>query len=292
MRWSVLTPSLNQGSYVDVCLQSVAAQTQPVLEHIVCDGGSTDGTLALLQRAPAHVRWLSEPDGGQAAALNRAYAMSSGDGIAWLNSDDAFFSTGALASVSDIFERVPDADVVIGDAAIVNEIGLVLRHHSSRWPGTAIRSGSSPLAQPAVFFRRTIIDRLGYFLDESLVTTMDLDLFIRLAQAQCKVVHARRTLAIDRIQPMRKTVVLRPVYESEVATLCEKYGIRLTDTFADRATSWWHRLEGLPNAVTWSARYELVPGLRLDSILRRSLRQVLVPTRSLISRQPTPLLME
>jgi len=288
MRWSVLTPSLNQGSYLHACLQSVAVQTHPVLEHIVCDGGSTDGTLALLQRAPANVRWLSEPDGGQAAALNRAYAMSSGDAIAWLNSDDAFFSTTTLAAVSDIFERVPEADVVMGDAAIVNETGLVLRHHSSRWPGTAIRSGRWPVPQPAVFFRRTIIERLGYFLDEPLVTTMDLDLFIRMARAPCKVVHARRTLAIDRIQPMRKTVVLRTVYESEAAALCEKYGIRLTDTFGDRVTSWWRRLEGLPHAVTWGARYELVPGLRLDSILRRSLRQILVPTRSLISRQPTP----
>jgi glycosyltransferase involved in cell wall biosynthesis len=114
---SILTPSFNQARWLVDTLQSVARQTYPHIEHIVMDGGSTDGTVDLLTHAGSRVTWKSEPDRGQSHALNKALAASTGEIIGWINSDDAYYDVDAVAAVAQCFARHPEVDVVYGHAA-------------------------------------------------------------------------------------------------------------------------------------------------------------------------------
>jgi len=113
MKLSILTTSFNSAAYIERAIQSVLAQNDPDFEHIIVDGGSTDGTVAILKRYP-HLNWSSEPDEGQSDAMNKAFARSSGDIIAYLNADD-WFESGIFAHVRDCFAREPAADMVIGN---------------------------------------------------------------------------------------------------------------------------------------------------------------------------------
>ena len=122
---SIVTPSFNQGRYLGACIASIQRQTYEAVDHVIADGGSTDETLDVLSGAPANVRWRSEPDGGQAAAINKAFADTRGDIIGWLNSDDAYFDRRAIARAVEILRRRPEVDLVYGHAALVgadNEI--------------------------------------------------------------------------------------------------------------------------------------------------------------------------
>src|SRR5690349_2661306 len=105
---SILTPSYNQAKWLADNLRSVAAQDYPYIEHVVMDGGSTDGSVDILRHADSRVRWFSEADDGQSHALNKALAESHGDIIGWLNSDDAYFSPDAVSTVVRAFTNNPD----------------------------------------------------------------------------------------------------------------------------------------------------------------------------------------
>src|SRR5690348_7251696 len=93
---SIITPSLNQAAFIEAAIESVLAQDYPAIEHVVVDGGSTDGTLDLLKRYGQRVRWISEPDAGQSDAINKGVRMTSGPLLAWLNADDQY-TPGAVS---------------------------------------------------------------------------------------------------------------------------------------------------------------------------------------------------
>lgn len=116
MKISILTPSFNSGAYLERAIQSVLAQNDPDFEHIIADGGSKDGTAAILKKYP-HLNWVSEPDRGQCDAMNRAFARSCGEVIVVLNADD-WFEPGVFAHVRDCLVADPQADMVIGNCYI------------------------------------------------------------------------------------------------------------------------------------------------------------------------------
>ncbi|HMR66226.1 MAG TPA: glycosyltransferase family 2 protein, partial [Anaerolineae bacterium] len=111
---SIVTPSYNQADYLEATIQSVLAQVYPAVEHIVIDGGSTDTTLKILRKYERILQWLSEPDQGQAEAINKGFTKSTGEIVAWLNSDDIYLP-GALHRVANFFSQHPEIDVVYGD---------------------------------------------------------------------------------------------------------------------------------------------------------------------------------
>lgn len=200
---SILTPSYNQAEWLADNLKSVANQTYPEIEHIVMDGGSDDGSVALLEDATPPVIWRSEPDRGQSDALNKAFAASSGEIIGWLNSDDAYVDRRAVAAAVDLFHRYPDIGVVYGHALAVNSSNQMLHVFwappRARW-WIDLRT---PFLQPAVFFRRSVIE--PPLVDEQLHYVMDRDLWLRLSR---KTAFKRINLvvALDRLQPQRKTL--------------------------------------------------------------------------------------
>ena len=179
---SVVTPSFNQAAFIEENIQSVLSQGYPNVEHIIVDGGSTDGTLEILRRYP-HLRWVSEPDRGQTHALNKGFHMASGEVIGWVNSDDTY-CPGALSTAVERF-RNPSTMVVCGDGYEIDRSGGVLRPMRSNRvsPERLIRywKWDYEFCQPAFFFRRSVFDVVGY-LDESLYYAMDVEFFIRLGQ--------------------------------------------------------------------------------------------------------------
>jgi glycosyltransferase involved in cell wall biosynthesis len=182
---SVVMPCFNQARFVRESVQSVLRQSYPHLELLVVDGGSTDGTVDILRELAPGVRWISEPDRGQADALNKGFQMSRGDVLGWLNADD-LYEDGALFAVGEYFSSHPEAMWAAGPCSIVDENGreirkaitwyrtLRLRHYSFR---RHLQENFVP--QMGVFFRRKALDAVGP-LDISLHWTMDYDLWLRL----------------------------------------------------------------------------------------------------------------
>src|SRR5258706_6083465 len=125
-RISIVTPSFNQAAYVDATIRSVLDQRYPNLEYIVVDGGSTDGSVDIIRRYEDRLTyWVSEPDRGQADAINKGLARATGEIRAYLNSDDLYLP-GALLRVAAEYRAHPDADIICGVCRVIDEHGRMV----------------------------------------------------------------------------------------------------------------------------------------------------------------------
>ena len=181
---TIVTPSLNQGRYIEKTIKSVLAQQYPRLQYILVDGGSVDGTMEIVRRYAEHFAWwVSEPDSGQANAINKGFRRSSGEIMGWLNSDDQL-APDALQAISEIFRKEPDTYAVVGHVDIIDQDGLFkLRlpgHYSTRARLVAFWRGYT-MHQPSIFWRRDVWERVGE-LDESLHLSMDFDFWLRVSR--------------------------------------------------------------------------------------------------------------
>lgn len=178
MRFSIITPSFNQGRFLPDCVESVLAQYGVEFEHIVTDAGSTDETLEVLARYP-HLKWQSEPDKGMSDGINKGFVQASGDWVMWLNCDD-YLLPGSLAKIAAHIEKHPDLDVVHGDCFFVNEDKTPIRRKYDtsvdEWDflfvGCCIPSTST-------FYHRRIIES-GELLDIRYKNCMDWEYYLRL----------------------------------------------------------------------------------------------------------------
>lgn len=201
---SVVTPSYNQGRFIEKTIDSVLRQDYPNFEHIIVDGGSSDQTLSVL-RNHQHIDWVSEADSGQSNAVNKGFHKATGEIIAWINSDD-WYETGAFEAVADFFINYPQHSIVMGNCRLVDvagtEIGQVF-NHARGYKG--LRRYWLPRAiptQPAIFFKKHLLEKFGY-LDESLHYAMDYDLWLRFA-ASHEFYHLDRLVANYRFHPGAK----------------------------------------------------------------------------------------
>ena len=201
---SIVTPSLNQGRFIEAALQSVRAQDYPRIEHLVLDGGSSDDTLAILGCQGNRIRWVSKPDRGQTNALNHGFRMASGDIVSWLNADDVLLP-GAVRVVVEAFQANPDVAMVYGNGELMDVAGRPLSSFRFTEPFDLDRliEVSAFILQPAAFVRRDSLASVGY-LDERLNWCMDWDLWIRIGQ-RYRVGFLRHTLARVRLHPESKT---------------------------------------------------------------------------------------
>lgn len=264
---SVLTPSFNQATYLRDCLASVAAQTYPEIEHVVRDGGSTDGSVDLLRAAGPRVRWTSEPDDGQSDALNRAFAASSGEIVGWLNSDDGYADRRAVEWAVRHFETHPELDVLYGETLLVNEANVVLQVRAAPAFSLPVLRAVHYLVQPSLFFRREALERLGTFVREDLQFVMDRDLLLRLA-ATARLAPLRRVVAFDRHQRERK--VLQPEFVGERRAYNEALGpIPPATRVVARSVRLWTRLGAAIIAARLPATLEPAIELHIPSLPTR-----------------------
>jgi GT2 family glycosyltransferase len=184
-RITVITPSFNQADFIEETLRSVLLQGYPALEYLVIDGGSSDGSVEMIRRyEPWLAFWESEPDRGQAHAINKGFARATGTILAWLNSDDTYLP-GALATIASAFQRAPAARLVYGAAYFTDEAGRVVDRYEGRPLGPGWRRlqywKGWGIPQPAVFFDRRLLAEHGG-LDESYHYALDYEWLIRVSR--------------------------------------------------------------------------------------------------------------
>ena len=196
-RISIVTPSFQQCRFLKACVASVEMQTYPQVEHLVLDGGSTDGTAEYLAQHPGGVTWWrSYRDGGQTQALNEGFARVAGDWIGWQNSDD-FYYPGVFWRVAQIAEKSPEIQVIAGDTAIINEYGIQTNLTGiAPVPPKLWLLGHWPYNQ-SLFIRRDLLQQVTP-LDESLHLHMDIELFAKIAVLQPKIAYVNQPLGAFR----------------------------------------------------------------------------------------------
>jgi len=221
---AIVTPSYNQGAYLGATIESVLAQDYPAIDHVVMDACSTDETPAVLARYAGRVRAVVEPDGGQADAINKGFALARGDVLTWLNSDDTL-APGAVAAAAAFLAVHPDVAVVYGDATFIDAAGRHIARCAHVEPFNAKRllHYTDMIVQPAAFFRRAAFDAVGG-LDPALHYAMDYDLWLKLAAAGHKFAHVPRVWAHYRWLGENKSAVGGWKRLREVQRVAARYG--------------------------------------------------------------------
>lgn len=223
MRLSILSPTMNYGAYLDDAIQSVARQGPEPVEHIVFDGGSTDGTLDVLERAPDNVMWRSEPDKGPSDALNKALALATGDWIGWLSADD-YYLPGAFDAVAQALADHPDADVIQGDALFVDGNGRVQRLVAQHpFSSRVLRWDRCNTSECALFMRRGAIPARGW--DVELRVTMDWDSSLEVLRNGGRFVYLPRPLGAFRVHEGQLSDIPFPPPEHELELLRQRFGL-------------------------------------------------------------------
>jgi glycosyltransferase involved in cell wall biosynthesis len=198
---SIVTPSLDQAQFIEETIESVRSQDYPRIEHVVVDGGSTDGTLDVLRRHPT-LRWISEPDRGQADAINKGFRMAGGEIFAWLNADDVYVP-GAVSMAVGVL-RETGADLVYGGHNELDENGGVVREYAARpFDLDVLLNVKNYISQPAAFFTRRAFEAVSG-LDPRYHYALDYDLWVKIA-SRFEVRAIDRTLAGFRLHPDSKT---------------------------------------------------------------------------------------
>ncbi|MDZ7656872.1 MAG: glycosyltransferase family 2 protein [Sulfurimicrobium sp.] len=222
-RVSIITPSFMQARFIGRTIESVLGQSYPNLEYFVQDGGSQDGTVEVLEEyANRLAGWESQSDGGQSQAINLGFAHTTGEIMAWLNSDDMLLP-GAIHTIVDYFNRHPEVDVVYGDRLLVDERDMEI----GRWimPGhdSEVLSWADYVPQETLFWRRRIWDRVGGQIDESFKFAMDWDLLVRFRDAGARFAHIPRFLGAFRIHEHQKTsAAINEIGHKEMDRIREK----------------------------------------------------------------------
>lgn len=279
---SIITPSFNQEAYIEDTLHSVMNQRYPNVEHIVTDGGSTDGTVEILEEYETeyNLRWSSEPDNGQSDAVNKGFEKANGEIVGWLNSDDVYFSRSAITDIVDTFESFPGTDVVYGDDVFLNESGTIIRARKLydwdydrmlRWGWW----GWTP-ASEATFYRKDIVN--SEKLDDQLEYVLDYEYFLRLGK-RFDFRHTDNVIAGKRKHDRTKSSNREKV-EREARRVLRNYGFefnsqnraRLFATLLRTQVQWVVSIPTLFDAVNTELAFDGTSMSGLASLRRQLLK--------------------
>lgn len=200
---SIVTPSFNQGSFIEETIRSVLTQNIAMLDYHIIDGGSNDATVSILQKYTQQLHWVSEKDDGQADAVNKGIQKSTGEIIGWLNSDDIYFPD-TVNKVLQYFAAHPEVDLIYGNAwQIDRDSNVIEKYPTEPWSLSRLKVQCF-ISQPAVFFRRRVIEKYG-LLDKRLQFCMDYEYWLRLALKGATIAHLPEYLAGTRIYAETKS---------------------------------------------------------------------------------------
>ena len=226
---SIVTPSFNQAAFVERTIRSVLDQGYPAVEYMIIDGGSSDGSVAIIEKYASRLAyWVTERDGGQSEAINKGLRRSTGEIIGWLNSDDTL-APGALHRIADFYRSHPAAELVYGHTCLIDSADRVLKRLVAvpTRASELIRYNRNIWSQPGTTWLRRLQERIG-LLDEGLHYTMDNDFWIRAALGG--TIHlAPYHLGNLRIHSTAKGSRFVDRFEREQAILDSKYGAEYRD---------------------------------------------------------------
>jgi glycosyltransferase involved in cell wall biosynthesis/GT2 family glycosyltransferase len=244
---SIVTPSFNQARFLPDTFRSLAGQDYPNIEHVVIDGGSTDGTVELLKTTRG-VRWVSEPDRGQVDAINKGFALATGEVLAWLNSDDTLRPDAVRIAVEEL--QRTGADLVYGDLRIIDEDGTHLRmFYGVPFDYRVLLYGIDYIGQQSVFFRRTLLDKAGPLRTE-FDNAFDYELWLRMAR-HGRLMYVPQLRGRIRYHAAAKSVAAAPRTWAETDRIRREYWKSggLPSFLACRplagAVNWYYRLRRL-----------------------------------------------
>ena len=224
-RISIVTPSFNQGQFIEETIRSVLLQGYPNLEYIIMDGGSTDETVEIIRKyEPWLAHWVSQPDDGQAAAIGEGFKQATGVILAWINSDDRYLPD-ALERIACFFTAHPKVIFGNGDVNYIDAEGCLIRRIYAVRPNPFITAnlGWHGWPQQGCFWRRETYEQVGR-VDPSLRFCMDRDLFIRLTRGGPSQRIPGSPLADFRVHDEAKSSKILDVQRAEGAALILKYG--------------------------------------------------------------------
>lgn len=219
MKVSIVTPSYNQGKFIERTINSVLDQKVPELEYIVMDGGSTDETVDILRKYSDKIIWKSEKDKGQTDAVNKGIRMATGEIIGWLNSDDIYYQD-AISAVVKIFDEHPEVNVVYGNANHIREDDSFIEEYYTEDFDYERLKEICFICQPSLFFRKKLVDKYG-FLDDKLQYCMDYDYWLRLGKGE-KFYRLPILIAGSRLYDDNKTLGARKKVHEEMLYMLKK----------------------------------------------------------------------
>lgn len=226
-RISIVTPSFNQGPYLERTIRSVLDQQYPNLEYIIIDAGSTDESVEIIKKYEHRLAyWVSEPDSGQSNAINKGLARATGTVLAWLNSDD-YYLPGTLECIGTTTLAHPEAGAFVGIGEIVDSAGRVV-YHKGPPPAITLETlfdwqDQGNFMQPSCFFR-DVAWRAAGSLDESVHMSMDVDLWMRMAKAGYAFLTIDRLLSRALSHPNAKTTAYRNLMSVDCAIVTIRHG--------------------------------------------------------------------
>lgn len=177
---SIITPSFNQGRFIEETIKSILEQDYPNIEHIVVDGGSTDNTVEILKKYDGKIKWISEKDKGQSDALNKGFGMAKGEILGWLNSDDMYLP-GTISKIMNYFETHPDVGMVYGKTYFTDEFGVITDSFPTEPFNLKKLAWFNFIAQSSAFYRKRVYFDSGG-VDLNLRYVIDYDMWPRMAR--------------------------------------------------------------------------------------------------------------
>src|SRR5262249_42909397 len=222
-RITVVTPSYNQARFLEGTIRSVLQQNYPNLEHIIVDGGSSDGSVDIIRKYQHHLAcWVSEKDEGPADAIRKGFGKATGSIMAWLNSDD-IYQPDTLHKIADVFQRDAGIDVVYGNTYWIGLNGEILAEkRQTPFSKLAYLYGGADLQQPSTFWARHIYEKAGG-LDTSFKAAFDADLFFRFFALSARFRHVNEFLGGFRIHSEQISHVMLENAREELCTLRERH---------------------------------------------------------------------
>lgn len=221
---SIVTPSYNQGKFIEETIKSVLNQTYTNIEYIIVDGGSSDNSVEIIKKYaslyPQRIQWLSEKDHGQSDGINKGLRRSRGDIVAWLNSDDVH-NLQAIEKVVSFFRANPDVCFVHGQGHHINMQGEYLESYPSSACDFQVLHSTCPICQPTAFWRRDVVNTIGY-LDDELGFAMDYEYWIRISK-KYTLGFIPEHLASTRLYDETKTLSQRHKVHKEIVEVVKKH---------------------------------------------------------------------
>lgn len=259
LKLSIVTPSFNSVHTIRETLDSVARQEYPHLEHIVMDGGSTDGTLEILKDYPK-LRWFSEKDEGHYHAMNKGIKLATGNAVGILNADDCYCA-GILAKVATALHAHPEWEALFGDFIFVDDSGReIFRREEACWDAQIVRFGFGMAMHQALFVRKATYDRLGLLRHLDFKNSCDYEFLMRMTRAQCRVGHIREYIVLYRYhqhgQSADKRIVANMARES--ALIRQEYGV--PGGWAGKFLGYYARAKRQAQKLLLLGKCDLLPG--------------------------------